>query len=351
MAPASSPATNAATPPAVIPKVQSPVAQRPSTTETWVPLDRWCKDNGLAAPQRLSMSPNPNYTLSLGGGVLALQMGSQTAHWAGLSLWLGFAPQMLNGAPYVHRLDLEKTLQPLAGWGGEDFLKTNRTIVIDPGHGGMDAGTSSALGGRYEKEFTLDWAQRLGRLLAARGWQVWLTRSNDVNLPLQDRVAFAEAHQAELFVSLHFNSSAPDHEQSGLETYCLTPVSMPSSVTRGYADELSLVCPNNAFDAENLQLALRVHRALLEVNGHHDRGVRRVRFPAVLRGQERPAILVEGGYLSNPREAQLIADPNYREKLAEAVARALSPETQAQGLKSKAGDPVMAQVAGTKAMP
>lgn len=95
--------------------------------------------------------------------------------------------------------------------------------------------------------------------------------------------------------------------------------------------------PNNSFDAENIQLAARVHRALLQVNGHHDRGVRRARFLGVVRNQQRPAILIEGGYLSNPREARLIADSGYRQKLADAVAKALvldpgfkRPETLAQ---------------------
>ncbi len=94
-------------------------------------------------------------------------------------------------------------------------------------------------------------------------------------------------------------------------------------MTRGFGDDPGLVFPNNAFDAQNLQFAFRIHRALLQVNGHRDRGVRRARFLGVLRGQQRPAILVEGGYLSNPREAQLISEAGYRQKLAEAVARAL----------------------------
>jgi N-acetylmuramoyl-L-alanine amidase len=72
-----------------------------------------------------------------------------------------------------------------------------------------------------------------------------------------------------------------------------------------------------------LQFASLVHRALLQVNGRHDRGLRRARYLGVLRGQNRPAILVEGGYLSNPHEARLIADPAYRQRLAEAVAKAL----------------------------
>jgi N-acetylmuramoyl-L-alanine amidase len=88
------------------------------------------------------------------------------------------------------------------------------------------------------------------------------------------------------------------------------------------------VFPNNAFDAQNLELALRVHRALLATNKHQDRGVRRARFPGVLRGQRCPAILIEGGYLSNPDEARHIEDGDYRQKLAEAIANALVKEGQ-----------------------
>jgi N-acetylmuramoyl-L-alanine amidase len=105
---------------------------------------------------------------------------------------------------------------------------------------------------------------------------------------------------------------------------------MESSVTRGYEDDPALVFPNNAFDEQNLLLAACVHRALLQVNGRQDRGVRRARYLGVLRGQNRPAVLIEGGYLSNPLEAKRIADPAYRQRLAEAVAGALcaKPETR-----------------------
>jgi N-acetylmuramoyl-L-alanine amidase len=108
-------------------------------------------------------------------------------------------------------------------------------------------------------------------------------------------------------------------------------------VTRGYNDDAALAFPNNAFDAQNVQFALQVHRALLQVNGRHDRGLRRARYLGVLRGQNRPAILVEGGYLSNPREARLIADPAYREKLAEAVAQALAMKSEVQRPESEVG--------------
>jgi N-acetylmuramoyl-L-alanine amidase len=185
------------------------------------------------------------------------------------------------------------------------------------------------LDGVCEKEYTLDWALRLEPLLAAQGWQVFLTRTHDIDVPLSNRVAIAEEHQADLFISLHFNSAAPSQDQTGLETYCLTPTGMPSTLTRGYDDDVSLTFANNAFDAENLEYAVQLHRALLGVIGT-DRGIRHARFLGVLRGQNRPAVLVEGGYLSNPDEARRIADPAYRQKLAEALAAALAGRSAAR---------------------
>jgi N-acetylmuramoyl-L-alanine amidase len=196
-------------------------------------------------------------------------------------------------------------------------------VMIDPGHGGMNVGTHSLTDGRFEKEFTLDWARRIQTLLATNGWKVFLTRTNDSDLALSNRVNFAEAHHADLFVSLHFNSAAPDKIQNGLETYCLTPTGMPSTLTRGYSDLWSDHYPNNAFDVENLQFAVRLHAAVLHASGEEDRGIRRARFMGVLIGQRRPAVLIEGGYLSNARESEKIESPEFREKLAEAVANAL----------------------------
>ena len=193
--------------------------------------------------------------------------------------------------------------------------------------------------GRFEKEFTLDWALRLQALLATNGWQVFLTRSNDTDLPISNRVAYAEEHKASLFLSLHFNSAGFNHAESGLETYCLTPAGLPSNLTREFADDSSLVFPNNAFDEQNFWMAVTFHRALLQVNGEHDRGVRRARFPGVLRGQHRPAVLVEGGYLSNPHEAALIAQPAYRQRLAQAIATALMEASNPPWAHSKTASP------------
>jgi N-acetylmuramoyl-L-alanine amidase len=293
--------------------------RRVATDESWISLERWSQANGFGALQR---APNePTYYFNSTNGTMALRMGSQLAYWNGLEYRLGFPPQLIDGHPFVHSLDARKNFAPLLDKA--PHAQARHVIVIDPGHGGTDIGTADVLNGHFEKEYTLDWARRLQAVLAGHGWTVLLTRSNDVNVPLASRVAFAEQQRADLFLSLHFNSSFPDRQQAGLETYCLTPTGMPSNLTRGYRDDPALVYPNNSYDEENLQFAVELHRALLKINGHADRGVRRARFLTVLQGQNRPAVLVEGGYLSNPAEARQISDPAYRQKLAEALAEVL----------------------------
>jgi len=290
---------------------------------TWTSLDRWAAEQKFSSLEKLANSPVTTYSVSSQNGVMVLEIGGREAMWNGVEINLGFAPEFIDGQVFVHGLDLQKNLEPLLLGEPLEFPATNRVIVIDPGHGGMNSGTICVLDGRPEKEFTLDLARRLKPLLEAGGWRVFLTRTNDTDISLSNRVAFAEAHHADCFISLHFNSAAPDKKQSGLETYCLTPTGMPSTLTRGYADPLIENLPNNAFDAQNLQFAVRLQNSILHASGEADRGVRRARFIGVLRGQKRPAILIEGGYLSNPAEAEKIENPEFRQKLAEAVAAAL----------------------------
>ena len=294
----------------------------PPPVATWTSLENWAAEHKTGKVHRLSDSPMTTYAIGSSNGVMVLGIGSLEATWNGVEINLGFAPQLIDGEVFMHGLDLQKNLEPLLCEPPMTF-GTNRVIVIDPGHGGANTGTHSVLDGRFEKEFTLDWAKRLKPLLETNGWTVFLTRTNDTAVSLADRVAFAEAHHADLFVSLHFNSGAPDTKQAGIETYCITPTGMPSTLTRGFADPWNENLPNNAFDAQNLQFAVRMHGALLRATGEEDRGVRRARFIGVLRGQKRPAILIEAGYLSNPREARLIESADYRQKLAEAFASAL----------------------------
>lgn len=312
----SKPATPSMTPP------PAPTNQVSRLTPVWIPLELWTRSNGLRSPVRIPAGTQASYAITTPRGVLAVKTGSRQAHWDGIGLQLGYAPVETNGHLFVNSLDAQKNFQPLlAALPLPDH--TNRVVVIDPGHGGINTGAKSLVGGRFEKEFTLDWAKRLTPLLRSNGWTVLLTRTNDTDVSLSNRVAFAEAHHADLFLSLHFNSAGPNPEPNGLETYCLTPTGMPSTLTREFEDDASLVFPNNSFDEQNIQYAARLHRALLAVNGTPDRSVCHARFMGVLRGQKRPAVLLEGGYLSNPREARHIADPAFRQKLAQAVANAL----------------------------
>ena len=310
------------TPPVVRSNPPAAVIPKPAPVVTWTSLNRWASEHKLGAPHFLSKTPVTTYAISSSNGVMVLSIGSLGATWNGIELNLGFGPQFIDDQIFLHGLDLQKNLEPLLCEPPLTF-GTNRVIVIDPGHGGSNTGTHSVLDGRFEKEFTLDWAKRLAPLLETNGWTVFLTRTSDVYVTNSDRVVFAEVHHADLFISLHFNSGDPDEKPNGLETYCLTPTGMPSTLTRGFADPWSEHLPNNVFDAQNLQLAVLVHHTLLRAAGMEDRGVQRARFMEVLRGQKRPAILVEGGYLSNPAEAEKIESAEYRQKLAEAVAAAL----------------------------
>jgi len=323
--------TNLTVPKAARPQVRMAPPAKPSVARapkpapmitTWISLARWAAEHNIGAPHRISDLPVATYAIGSKYGVMVMVIGGHGATWNGVEINLGFTPEIIDGEVCLNGLDLQKNLEPLLCEPPLTF-GTNRVIVIDPGHGGSNTGTHSVLDGRFEKEFTLDWAKRLAPLLETNGWKVFLTRTNDVDMSLSNRVEFAEAHHADLFVSLHFNSAGADINQAGLETYCITPTGMPSTLTRDYADPWSEVLPNNYYDAQNLQFAVHMQSGLLRVNGLEDRGVRRARFIGVLRGQKRPAILIEAGYLSNPREARLIESPEYRQKLAEAFANAL----------------------------
>jgi N-acetylmuramoyl-L-alanine amidase len=308
-------------PPVPVVAIDNSRAWPTNWVNAWIPLESWGAFNGLGKPRQVPSNPHPKFEFQTASGPVAVKIGSRIAQCNGLECWLGFAPQIISGQPYIHSVDAVKNLQPILQLAHQTV--SSGVIVIDPGHGGQDVGTQNLFNRRYEKDYTLDWALRLKPLLTSRGWKVLLTRTTDVDVSLADRIALAEHAKADLFLSLHFNSGHPNHELSGIETYCLTPPGMPSHLVREYDDNLRQVFPNNAYDEENFMLALRLHRSMVQNSGAADRGVRRARFMSVLRGQNRPAVLIEAGYLSNQIEAQRIATPEYRQLLAEAVAKGL----------------------------
>ncbi len=285
----------------------------------WVEMGQWSTDEGVRLVSQAASGPK-RFELHSNRGDLVLVNGSQTAYWNGQALMLSFAPQLSNNHPYLHRADLQHTVSPLlckCVCGPHE----GKVLVIDPGHGGDQSGSRTVVGKQLEKDLTLDWALRARALLANEGWRVFLTRTNDVDVSLSNRVAVAESLHADLFISLHFNSFS-NSEYAGIETYCMTPAGMPSNLVRGSEDHMAL--PNNAYDDENLCWAVRLHESLVRDTLAPDRGVRRARFMAVLRNQKCPAVLIEGGYLSNRKEAAKLITGAYREQLAEALVKALA---------------------------
>ncbi len=312
------------TPQPTAPRVNSPViANAPAVApETWVRLDDFCRQHGCACAQQTSRTTTISFECSKGPDRFRITEGAKQIVWNGTEIWLGFAPRRSGNHVLIRGIDIQETLAPLLELRGASRGPL-KTLVLDPGHGGKDYGARSTSNQLSEKDLTLDWAKRLRALLIRQGFKVFLTRTNDLYLTLPERVAFADSVNADLFLSLHFNSF-DGKTMSGVETYCMTPRGLPSTLTRGFHDDPSATFPNNSFDRDNLKYALRVHRALVDVTGAEDHGVRRARFMGVLRNQARPAVLIEGGYLSNPDEAQQIGSGGYRQKLADAIAIALS---------------------------
>jgi N-acetylmuramoyl-L-alanine amidase len=188
------------------------------------------------------------------------------------------------------------------------------TICLDPGHGGKDPGEK--VGSTLEKTYTLLLARELACRMRAAGLLVFLTRGTDTFVGLDDRPALANRTGSDLFISLHFNA-APGGECRGVEVYCLTPATARSTNIAGQeADQTSL--PGNRLDAGNVLLAYDLQRSLVGSPGVEDRGVRRARF-AVLRSARMPAVLIEGGFLSNSAERRNLTNPEYRGRMAEAI--------------------------------
>lgn len=212
-------------------------------------------------------------------------------------------------------------------------------IVIDPGHGGRDTGTIGPTG-LMEKDVALDVAKRLAKLVEERlGAEVVLTRTEDVSVPLEARTELANQEKADLFLSIHVNSSRYPGV-NGVETFYL-------NLTRSQAD-LEVAARENAGSSKSLHqlvelvqkialddkiqesrdFAAHMQNALYQLARDQDprarnRGVKKAPF-VVLIGAQMPSVLVELGFISNPAEERLMRDENYRQKMAEALYNGLA---------------------------
>ncbi len=178
-------------------------------------------------------------------------------------------------------------------------------IFVDAGHGGRDPG--AVANGIQEKDVVLPISLKLGQALQSMGYTVYYTRTNDVEIDLEPRVAAAERINADVFVSVHANALAPGNSGiSGVETYH----SRNSTVGK--------------------ELASYVHSQIISGTGASDRSVRGAGFYVIAK-TSMPAILVETGYVTNPTEARNLNSPDYQKRMADAIARGIDQFMRVRG--------------------
>jgi N-acetylmuramoyl-L-alanine amidase len=250
----------------------------------------------------------------LSHGQLAIEADHREIILNGVQHWLSAPVLSARGQLWIISRDVLKTLDPVLRQGRSTSRSIIRTVVLDPGHGGSDTGTRGR--NSLEKTMTLDTARRVERHLEAAGLNTILTHTDDRTLGLDERVEFARAKRADLFVSIHFNSGGT---AEGIETYCVPPAGTASTESPRLFGGDTEASPNNRYDERNVWLAHCVQRSALSATGATDRGVRRARF-VVIRDAPCPAILIEGGFLSSRAEEARILSSDYREKLAKAIA-------------------------------
>lgn len=228
----------------------------------------------------------------------------------------------------------------------QDAIPGAITIVLDPGHGGHDPGAVGRKG-LYEKDVVLDIALKLKKILSKKkNIKVFLTRGKDVFIPLVERTAFANSKHADLFVSIHANAN-PDRKARGIETYLLNWTdeeeairvaarenqisikSMKAHMNK-YKNEVDMILADlerGYKREESLKLANYVQKSVITTlderySNIQDRGVKSALF-FVLFGAKMSSVLVETSFISNPIEERLLKKNNYREHIAEALAKGI----------------------------
>src|SRR6266567_2367977 len=242
--------------------------------------------------------------------------GSREAMINGARSWLCFPVVEQNGKYLVSRTDVAKTIEPLMRPHRVSNVGRLETVVLDPGHGGYDKGQVSRLG--YEKDFALDLARKLRPLLQAKGLRVIMTREGDYFVPLEVRAQIANKARNSIFVSVHFNGTNDDPDATGFEIFSFTPRGAPSTSDSAVRSSAFNMQPGSQVDAQSMALSACIYHSLLGHIPEYDRGIKRARF-AVLRLTKVPAVLIEGGFLTERGESKLIANKDWRGKLAAAV--------------------------------
>jgi N-acetylmuramoyl-L-alanine amidase len=261
-----------------------------------------------------------NKTIRLDNGTLNLEvtLDSRDAVVNGVRNWLCFPVIAHSDGRYlISRIDLAKTIEPQFRPHMVRNLPKLRTVVLDPGHGGVEKGAISAYG--YEKDFALDVALQLKPMLEAKGLRVIMTRERDEQVSLPERARIANGTRDSIFVSIHFNATNANPTAAGFEIFSLTPRGAPSTQDNAMSAHFVNMQAGSPVDGASLVLSSAVYHSMLGHMPEFDRGIKRARF-AVLRLTNIPAILVEGGFLSERQEAKNIANREWRTRLAASIA-------------------------------
>jgi N-acetylmuramoyl-L-alanine amidase len=234
----------------------------------------------------------------------------------GVSVWLSHQVAVHGNACFLSQIDIKTALMPILFPKSPPKPGKIKCIMLDPGHGGRDPGNQDRV--QKEKQYTLLLANEIRKKMSKSKVKVVLTRSEDAYIDLDQRPAIAKRQKADLFVSLHFNAvNGNGNGIRGVEVYCMPP---PGARATGESADSSDAksWQGNANDERNIYLAFQIQKAMVKGLGAEDRGVRRARW-AVLRPAAMPAVLVEGGFMSDPEEGGKIYTSQYRRELAQAV--------------------------------
>jgi N-acetylmuramoyl-L-alanine amidase len=234
----------------------------------------------------------------------------------GARSWLCFPLIEQDGKYLVSRTDVAKTIEPLVRPHRVSNVGKVETVVLDPGHGGHDKGQVSRYG--CEKDFALDVARKLRPLLQAKGLRVIMTREGDYFVPLEVRAQIANAARNPIFASIHFNGTNDDPNATGFEIFSFTPRGAPSTSDSAASLSSFSMQPGSEVDAQSMALSACIYHSLLGHIPEYDRGIKRARF-AVLRLTKVPAVLIEGGFLTERGESKLISNKDWRGQLAAAI--------------------------------
>ncbi len=284
----------------------------PLAGESYAALADW------AAPRdfKLGWLNKEDFQLTSRWAKLGFKVGSRKAEINGLTVWLSHPIYAHNEKPYISLVDLKTLIQPVLYPVAGPKRVPIKTIALDPGHGGKDPGNQA--GKQQEKKHTLLLAKEVQKKLTAAGLKVTLTRSTDTYVELHDRPYHAKKQKADMLISLHYNSLASGKNGvRGIEVYCLTPAGATSTHAQGEGLE-HRPSPGNSYDSQNILLAYQLQKNIVKNLNVEDRGLLRARW-AVLRSAQMPAVLLEGGFMSDPVEAKRIFSDKYRRQLAQAI--------------------------------